>query len=269
MGEWFAYYAKFFNTVEISSSFYRPQGEFQVKSWIKKAPRGFEYSAKMPQLVTHKALVEGSLENAIFWATTFERTCVKPLADAGLMGCTLLQLSPYFKKSAQAISNLKGLLDAIPTHEHNYAIEFRHRSWLDESKREMDPETLEALRERNVANVLLDGPGQPITKAQTADHSYIRFHGRNPDIWFGQEQKECDHRLNRYDYLYEEKQLTPWVPRIKEVEIKAAKVRVYFNNHARAKAIKNAFQLMDILLGEHAVKHKEIKLRSQFTLGEF
>ena len=268
-GKWFAYYAEYFNTVEINSSFYRPPGEFQVKSWIKKAPQGFEYSAKMPQLVTHKALVDGSLENAIFWATTFERTCIKPLADAGIMGCTLLQLSPYFKKSNQSLSSLKGLLDAIPTHEHNYAIEFRHRSWLDESKKEMDPETLEVLRERNVANVLLDGPGQPITKEETADHAYVRFHGRNADIWFGQEKEEEDHRLNRYDYLYEKKQLDPWVPRINEAAIKAAKVRVYFNNHARAKAIKNAFQLMDMLLGEHASKHKDIKLQNQFTLGEF
>lgn len=219
--------------------------------------------------MTHKALVEGSLENAIFWATTFERACVKPLADAGLMGCTLLQLSPYFRHSSKALGLLKGRLDAINTHERNYAVEFRNSSWLNKSRTELDPETLEAMRERNVANVLLDGPGQPTTKEETAIHAYIRFHGRNPDIWFGQEKKEDDQRMNRYDYLYKEEQLTPWVPRIKEAEINAAKVRVYFNNHARAKAIKNAFQLMDMLLGEHTHKHKDIKVQSQFTLGEF
>lgn len=267
-GKWFFYYSGYFNTVEINSTFYRPPGEQQVKSWIKKASKGFEYSAKMPQLVTHKALADGRLENAIFWAETFERTCVKPLAGAGVLGSVLIQLSPYFKRSDQGLRDLLGLLDMLPTHEHNYAIEFRHRSWLDESRREIDAVALEALRERNVANVLLDGPGQPITGAQTADHAYIRFHGRNPDIWFVREKEEDDHRLNRYDYLYEKLQLDQWVPRIKEAEIKAAKVRVYFNNHARAKAIKNAFQLMD-MLGEHKLKHKEIKLQNQFTLGEF
>ena len=268
-GEWFAYYAKFFNTVEINSSFYRPPGEFQVQSWIKKAPKGFEYSAKMPQLVTHKALVEGNLENAIFWATTFERSCVKPLAEAGLLGCTLLQLSPYFKRSNQALSNLKGLLEAINTHEHDYAVEFRHRSWLDESKKELEAETLKILREKNVANVLLDGPGYPVTNEQTAKHAYVRFHGRNADIWYGHEKEEDDHRLNRYDYLYDEKQIDHWVPLIEAAEIKAARVRVYFNNHARAKAIKNAFLLMDKLLGDQAPKHKDIKMQNQFTLGEF
>jgi uncharacterized protein YecE (DUF72 family) len=45
-GEWFAYYAKYFNTVEINSTFYRPPGEFQVNSWLKKAPKRFEYSVR-------------------------------------------------------------------------------------------------------------------------------------------------------------------------------------------------------------------------------
>jgi hypothetical protein len=58
-------------TVEINSTFYRPPGELQVQSWIKKAKdlNGFEYSVKVPQLVTHKALVEGDPGRAIFWAT--------------------------------------------------------------------------------------------------------------------------------------------------------------------------------------------------------
>jgi uncharacterized protein YecE (DUF72 family) len=68
-GEWFSYYAQFFKTVEINSTFYRPPGDRQVQSWIKKAKdlQGFEYSVKVPQLVTHKALVEDDLERAIYW----------------------------------------------------------------------------------------------------------------------------------------------------------------------------------------------------------
>lgn len=125
---------------------------------------------------------------------------------------------------------------------------------------------LDALRERNVANVLLDGPGLPVTREETADHAYVRFHGWNYDIWY-RDEKEDDHRLDRYDYLYKKKQLDPWVSRIKAAELKAAKVRMYFNNHARAKAIRNAFQLMDMLLIEH--KSKEVRLQDQYTLGEF
>ena len=267
-GDWLSYYANYFQTVEINSTFYRPPGELQVQSWIKKAKdlKGFEYSLKVPQLVTHKALVEGDPEKAIFWATSFERTCVKPLADAGHLGGVLLQLSPYFKNEGSSLAILKGVLNAVSHKEYNYAVEFRHMSWLDESRKEIDPATLEVLRERNVANVLIDGPGSNAGMEQTADHAYVRFHGRNYDIWYRNE-KEDDHRLNRYDYLYKKEQLEAWVPRIKEAELKAAKVRVYFNNHARSKSVKNAFLLMDMLSIEH--KHKEIQLQDQFTLGEF
>ena len=267
-GEWFSYYAKYFQTVEINSTFYRPPGELQVQSWIKKAKdlKGFEYSVKVPQLVTHKALVDEDPERAVFWATSFEKTCVKPLAEAALLGGVLLQLSPYFKNEGSALVSLKGVLDAVYHEDYNYAVEFRHRSWLDESRKEIDPAALEALRERNVANVLIDGPGLHVGTEQTADHAYLRFRGRNYDIWYKGE-KEDDHRLDRYDYLYKKDQLEPWVPRIKEAELKAAKVRIYFNNHARSKSVRNAFLLMDMLLIEH--KHKEIRLQDQFTLGEF
>ncbi len=267
-GEWFSYYAQFFHTTEINSTFYRPPGERQVQSWIKKARdlQGFEYSVKVPQLVTHEALVEGNLEKAIFWATTFERTCVKPLAEAGLLGGVLLQLSPYLKNEGFALSNLKGVLDAVSHEDYNYAVEFRHRSWIEEGSKETASEVLEILKERNVANVQVDGPGLPISNVQTANHSYLRFHGRNYDIWYRAE-KEDDHRLDRYDYLYRKDQLESWVPRIKEVDLQVAKVRIFFNNHARAKSVRNAFLLMDMLLIEH--KHKEIQLQDQFTLGEF
>lgn len=267
-GEWFSYYADYFQTVEINSTFYRPPGELQVQSWIKKAKdrKGFEYSIKVPQLVTHKALVEDDLERAIFWATSFEKTCVKPLAEAGLLGGVLLQLSPYFRNDGFALASLKGVLDAVSYEKYDYAVEFRHTSWLGEEKREIDPETLEALRERNVANVLIDGPGLHIAASPTADHAYLRFHGRNYDIWYKGE-KEDDHRLDRYDFLYRADQLAPWVPLIKDAELKAAKVRVYFNNHARSKSVRNAFLLMDMLSIEH--KSKEIHLQDQFTLGEF
>ncbi len=271
-GEWFSYYADYFQTVEINSTFYRPPGELQVHSWIKKAKdlQAFEYSVKVPQLVTHKALVDGDVERAVFWASSFEKSCIKPLSEAGLLGSVLLQLSPYFKNDASTLAALNGLLDSLSYKEYNYAVEFRHRSWLGMGQKELDPEALQALRERNVANVLIDGPGIHASREQTADHAYVRFHGRNYDIWYqgeGSGEKEDDHRLNRYDYLYKKNQLETWVPRIKEAELKAAKVRVYFNNHARSKSVKNAFMLMDLLLMDH--RSKEIRLQDQFTLGEF
>jgi len=77
------------------------------------------------------------------------------------------------------------------------------------------------MSDRNVANVLIDGPGLYVGTEQTANHAYVRFHGRNYDIWYKGE-KEDDHRHDRYDYLYKKEQLEPWVPRINEAELKAS-----------------------------------------------
>ncbi len=266
-GEWFSFYAGYFDSVEINSTFYRPPNDFMVNSWIMKAKAhpGFEYSVKMPKLVTHESMVKGEALSASEQAISFERSCVKPLAREGMMGSVLLQLSPYFKNEGKSQKTLESVLDALDHDDIDYSVEFRHRSWLDEGKREIVNEVAEMLEDRNIAIVLVDGPGFPVTHIETADHSYVRFHGRNYDIWYTDES-EGDQRINRYDYLYTREQLELWVPRIREAEKDSMKVRVFFNNHGRSKAVPNAFDMMDLLHIEH--KSKEIRLQNQRTLTE-
>ncbi|MGD0057279.1 MAG: DUF72 domain-containing protein [Methanomassiliicoccales archaeon] len=267
-GEWLRYYAGYFRTVEINSTFYRPPNDFLVNSWIKKASdlEDFEFSVKLPQIITHDSIVKGNAEHAANQAASFEKICVEPLARENLLGSVLIQLSPYFKNEGDAVNNLAVLLRVVSCDKYPYAVEFRHRSWLEDSIREIVPEALDLLQGRNVANVVIDGPGFPVTSRNVADHSYIRFHGRNYDIWYSDE-KEDDCRINRYDFLYSETQLRPWVERIRGAEEGAQKVRVYFNNHGRSKAVKNAFQMMDLLSIPH--RQKEIQLQDQMTLGSF
>jgi hypothetical protein len=47
---------------------------------------------------------------------------------------------------------------------------------------------LEILRERDVANVLLDGHGLSITKEVTADHAYMASIEGLYGIWYGDEK---------------------------------------------------------------------------------
>jgi uncharacterized protein YecE (DUF72 family) len=96
---WFDYHAQFFKTGEINSTFYQPPGERQLNSWINKSKKDFEYSLKVPQIVTHKALVSDRAE-WVFWAISFERTCVKPLVDAGLLGGVFFSSPPTSRTKA-------------------------------------------------------------------------------------------------------------------------------------------------------------------------
>ncbi|MEM2891274.1 MAG: DUF72 domain-containing protein [Thermoplasmata archaeon] len=268
-GEWLSYYARYFSTTEINSTFYRVPNEFMVRSWIERGrqKQGFEFSVKLPQMVTHESILKDDVEKAAAQASSFEAMCVRPLADAGLLGAVLIQLTPYFKlEGRESLRKLRALFDMLDTDSYDYAVEFRHRSWLNERGNELAADVLETLQEFGVANAIVDGPGFPMTRSLTAKHAYVRFHGRNYDIWF-KDEVEDDYRINRYDYLYSREELEPWVPRLLEMTANSEKTRIYFNNHGNAKAVKNAFQMMDLLGIPH--EQKDVDIQDQMKLGGF
>ena len=267
--EWLAYYAKFFPTVEINSTFYRVPPQEIVKTWVEKGSKlnKFEFSVKMHKTVTHETLVEGTADKAAEQATSFQSICLEPLANAGLLGAVLIQLSPFFTiETPDALGRLRTLFGLLNTDRYKYAIEFRHKSWLNEAGTDITSDALDLLREFKVADVIVDGPAFPITRSLTANDSYVRFHGRNYDIWF-REESEDDYRMNRYDYLYADEQLERWKPKVEELMENSSEVRIYFNNHGRAKAVKNALMMMDMLGIPH--EEKEIYIQDQMKLGDF
>jgi uncharacterized protein YecE (DUF72 family) len=279
--EWLDYYGQYLNTVEINSTFYRVPNDHIINSWIKKGKRfdTFEFSLKLPQAVTHEAIVKDSGVKAAELAKSFELKCIRPLAVNNLLGSVLIQLSPYFRRldkntNSDNLPKLRLLFELLNTDEHEYTAEFRHSSWLNKSRNDLEAETIELLKEFNIANCQLDGPGFPATEAITASHGYMRFHGRNKDIWFQSRKKKTgdpmkdDPRMNRYDYFYTAEELMEWLPRLKEQEDKkGGKSRVYFNNHPNAQAVKNAFMLMDMLGMPR--KPAEVKVKKQFKLDSF
>ncbi|HDP96799.1 MAG TPA: DUF72 domain-containing protein [Euryarchaeota archaeon] len=268
--EWLHYYGKFFPTVEINSTFYRVPTEDIVKSWVEKSSQipDFDFSVKMPQIITHQTIVNDAADKAAAQASSFEDICIRPLADGGVLGTVLIQLSPYFKLLDEAsMQKLRKLFEVVSADRFKYAVEFRHRSWLNDRGTELKSDVLDLLVEFGITNTIVDGPAFPITRSLTARHAYVRFHGRNYDIWFKDDEREDDHRINRYDYLYSEEQLGRWKPRLEEIIQNADEVRIYFNNHGMAKAAKNALYMMDLLGIPH--EEKEIVIQDQKKLGEF
>ena len=68
----------------------------------------------------------------------------------------------------------------------------------------------------------------------TADHSFIRFHGRNTKGHYW------------YNYLYSEQELRPWVEKVKQIREQTKTLRIYFNNHYDGKAVVNAMQFKEM-----------------------
>jgi uncharacterized protein YecE (DUF72 family) len=270
--EWLGYYGKFFPTVEINSTFYRVPTDDIVRAWVEKGSKigKFEFSVKMPDIVTHESIVGGSAEKAAAQASSFETICIEPLYNAGLLGSVLIQLSPEFVLDGErSLGKLRTVFEMIRHERFSYATEFRHRSWLNDAGTDLKSDVLDLLKEFKVANVIVDGPGFPITRSLTSNIAYVRFHGRNYDLWFKDEEEfdKDDRRLNRYDFLYSDEQLGLWKSKMEELMQNADQVRVYFNNHGRAKAVKNALQMMDLLGIAH--EQKEIEIQEQAKLGEF
>jgi uncharacterized protein YecE (DUF72 family) len=255
------YYAKFFHTVEINSTYYSFPSAAMVSGWVTKAARiDFEYSLKMPKQVTHDSLLAD-----VPHALEFQDRVLAPMGNAGCLGATLIQLSPYFRlfdkgKKTDHSDRLSALLDSLDTARFRYAVEFRHSSWLSGGR--LDGDVVDLLRGHDVAVCAVDGPSMPPIVEETAGHAYIRFHGHNADIWYGRE-KAGDGRMNRYDYNYGEQELAPWKARLSS--LKAGTVRAYFNNHPHANAVKNA-KLFESLM---EVKSVPLPAGGQSDLSKF
>ena len=83
------------------------------------------------------------------------------------------------------------------------------------------------------------------TNIATGDLAYYRFHGRNSDNWFSKDAN----RDARYDYLYSEEELEPWVRDIEDMEKRVEQIYVMTNNHYRGQAPVNALQMKAALGG--------------------
>ena len=121
--EWLSYYSHIFDYVEIDSSFYAMPNMFMVKSWSKRTPENFRFTAKFPKVITHdKRLKDASRELEQFFKSML------PLADKTL--ALLIQLPPSLK-IAEGIENLRLIVPELDN-RFRYAIEVRDRSWFQD-----------------------------------------------------------------------------------------------------------------------------------------
>jgi uncharacterized protein YecE (DUF72 family) len=216
----FTTYAKIFKTSEINSTFYSYPTERLVTGWVRYAPPNFIFAAKLPQLITHDKWLK--LEEGVEDDLWKFLNLMQPLQSK--LGPILIQLRPKFEYEANC-SDLEKFIEILPK-SHEWAVEFRHPSWLKK-------ETYQILSKNNVAYTIVDEPLLPPDVKVTADFAYIRWHGHGKKIW--------------YDYEYNENQLKEWIPKIEDTQNKAKKTYGYFNNHYNASAVKNAIEILQMM----------------------
>jgi uncharacterized protein YecE (DUF72 family) len=222
------YYSQFFNTAEISSTFYdklySKMTRRTFEGLARATPDNFQFSLKVPETITH---ING-LDIKTSALSTLEEFLgkISPLKMANKVGAIIFQLPSRF-----AVNDLKKktqFFDRLPR-GYDFAVEFRHPSWHIEQPWEM-------LRHFNVATVIVDRPSQSDNLHEfivTANHSYIRLDGKNI------------HHL--HNYLYSIEELRFWSKKAKELQAKTQVIRGYFNNHYAGKSVMNALQFKDVI----------------------
>jgi uncharacterized protein YecE (DUF72 family) len=234
-----AYLVRFFETIEINSPFYRIPSSRTTASWARRCHDSpeFRFTVKLYRGFTHERNA-GTTEAHEF------RQALAPLKEAGVLGALLLQFPWSFKNDSASRRYLDELLKSFG--DYPLVIEVRHASWNE-------PEIFGELRRRRVGFCNIDQPviGRSLepSRLSTGPVGYVRLHGRNYADWFREEAG----RDERYDYLYREEELDPWMDRISEIADHAAETYVITNNHFQGQAVVNALQIRSRL------EHRRVK----------
>jgi uncharacterized protein YecE (DUF72 family) len=257
------YYAERFEAVEVNSTFYAVPATATVRRWAQVTPEGFTFDVKLHQSLSRHSAEVASLPEALRdevdttprgrvrpsraldreLAKRYKKA-VKPLVDAGRFSSFLLQLSPAFKPGSRQLDELDDLLDALAP--HIVAIEFRHRAWLHEERRD---HTLGWLADHGAAFVGVDAPqGKPPTMLPRLDAvtnerlAYLRLHGRNARGWVkGRSVAE------RFGYRYDDAELEEVAQRAEALAEQAGTVRMMFNNNRGDDAPVAAERMRELL----------------------
>ncbi|HEX6082370.1 MAG TPA: DUF72 domain-containing protein [Methylomirabilota bacterium] len=276
------WYSRFFDCVEVNSTFYAPLAARNAVQWVKRTPPGFLFSVKAYALLTGHHLDaarlppelaarvpaharpddRGRLDNGIFgaeareWAFAAFREGLQPLADAGKLGYVLFQMAPWVKYGDAAREYLASLPARLPG--VTIAVEFRDASWLPRHTEE----TLTLLRDRGLTYVSVDAPRTPAsvgdTVALTSPTAILRLHGRNREGFMKQLRGQEPSVAEKYGYLYPREELAGIVARGRALEGQARRVFFKLNNNVGDAPAINGEDIRE-LLGQEAADRAEVE----------
>jgi uncharacterized protein YecE (DUF72 family) len=198
-------YSQVFPTVELDTTFYGLPRPATVEGWRRRTPDGFEFTAKLPQRITHeKRLVDVKDE-------LFEFLAVMKLLGEKL-GPLLVQLPPDFRNGPAELQQVDDFVKLLPPNQL-FAIEFRHRSWAQE-------EVFAILSERRICWCINDLPYLPKRVEVTGDFSYLR--------WLGDHRQIASFAATQIDRSAD---YDAWAATLRELSSRVTRVYGYFNNH--------------------------------------
>ena len=233
-GNMLPFYAQNFPITELNFTWYQMPKARTLERMHRQAPADFRFAAKLTRTLTHE-IDPGQWRGQ---AAQY-RDGIAPLIQARKLAAILLQFPPSFVRAPQNRRYLAALLDELDGLP--LAVEFRHASWATDR-------VFAELERRRTTLVAVDEPDLPglfprLDIVTNPGLFYIRFHGRNAKGWrSGNMQKQ-------FDYDYSDDELRRWANRrIAKMTRHASSGIIFFNNHVRAQAPRNAVRLINLLI---------------------
>jgi len=233
-GDMLPLYAQNFPITELNFTWYQMPKARALERMHRQAPADFRFAAKLTRTLTHEIDPGQWRGQAVRY-----RDGIAPLIQARKLTAVLLQFPPSFVRTPQNRRYLAALLDELDGLP--LAVEFRHASWAAER-------VFAELERRHITLVAVDEPDLPglfprLDIVTNPGLFYIRFHGRNAKGWrSGNMQKQ-------FDYDYGDDELRQWADtRIAKMARHASSGVIFFNNHVRAQAPRNAVRLINLLI---------------------
>ena len=262
------YYANQFPIVEVDSTYYALPARRTGELWLERTPPEFTFDIKAHALMTGQPSEVSRLPKDIreelpaeliakkrvyardlprdvedeIWARFMDG--IEPLRSSGKLGAVFLQYPRWFfptNESRDEIVKARERLGDTP-----FAVELRHASWFNEKNRDR---TLRFLEKYEIPFVMVDAPPgtksslPPMTAVPSPRLAVVRFHGRRTETW----EKAGIPVVERFRYLYDEEELSEWVPRIQEAASRAPEVHVLMNNCYANYGTTNAREIADLL----------------------
>jgi len=228
------FYAQNFPITELNFTWYQMPKARSLERMHRQAPADFRFAAKLTRTLTHEIDPGQWRGQAVQY-----RDGIAPLIQARKLAAILLQFPPSFVRAPQNRRYLAALLDELDGLP--LAVEFRHASWATDR-------VFAELERRRTTLVVVDEPDLPglfprLDIVTNPGLFYIRFHGRNAKGWrSGNMQKQ-------FDYDYGDDELRQWADiHITKMVRQASGGVIFFNNHVRAQAPRNAVRLINLLI---------------------
>lgn len=263
------FYSSRFPLVEVDSTYYAIPARRMAELWVDRTPDGFVFDVKAHALMTgqpsevsrlpkdlREALPRNIAQQERVYADDLPDdvrdavwrsflTALEPLRDSNKLGAILMQYPRWVgpsRANAAMLEDAKRRLAGWPV-----AVEFRNRLWFEDRLRER---TLGLLRRNELAYVAVDSPPgfpssvPPVAEATSKQLAIVRFHGRNTDTW----EAKVKQVSQRFRYLYDEQQLTEWLPMIRAISEQTEEVHLVFNNCYGNYATTNALEMSRLVV---------------------